>query len=125
MTDTKLNLRVHAIQFEAEGILSYDLRPLDGAPLPPFTAGAHIGLHLPNRLVRSYSLVNSQDERHRYVVAIAKDPKTRGGSLYMHLTLRVGETLPVTPPSNDFRLIETANLVVLIGGGIEIGRAHV
>ena len=37
---------------EAESICSYELVPVDGAALPPFEAGAHIDVHLPNGLVR-------------------------------------------------------------------------
>jgi ferredoxin-NADP reductase len=120
MAETKLNLRVHAIQYEADGINSYDLRPVDGGELPAFAAGAHIDLHLPNRLVRSYSLCNSQSERDRYVTTIARDPNTRGGSLYMHATLRVGDALAVTAPTNNFPLVENASEVVLFGGGIGV-----
>src|SRR5581483_4995366 len=120
MIETRLVLRVHTIQYEADGINSYDFRPVDGAELPAFTAGAHIDLHLPNRLVRSYSLCNSQTERHRYVAAIARDPNSRGGSVYIHDTLRVGDIVDVSPPRNNFPLVENADEVALIAGGIGV-----
>ena len=43
---------------EALDICSYELVRTDGGLLPPFTAGAHIDVHLPNGLIRQYSLCN-------------------------------------------------------------------
>ena len=65
---------VRAITYQAKGVLSFELRRVDGCDLPPFTAGAHIEVILPTGMVRSYSLVNSQHERHRYVIAVGRDP---------------------------------------------------
>lgn len=117
-----LQVRLHGITFEAEGISAFEFRPLQGedAALPAFTAGAHIDIHLPNSLVRSYSIVSSQDERHRYVVAVNRDPSSRGGSVYMHDTLRVGDVVTISEPRNNFPLSEDAAYSVFIGGGIGI-----
>jgi len=79
--------------YEAEGINLYELRTENGGDLPPFEAGSHIDLHLPNGLIRSYSIVNSQAEQSRYVIAVNKDSGGRGGSRFMHDTLRVCDTL--------------------------------
>jgi vanillate O-demethylase ferredoxin subunit len=119
MNDT-LFVRIHSITYEAQGINSYEFRAPAGGDLPPFSAGSHIDLHLSNGLIRSYSLCNSQDERHRYVVAINKDQASRGGSKLVHETLRVGDTLPISPPRNNFALAEEAPLSVFVAGGIGI-----
>ncbi len=113
-------VRVKAITNEALGINSYDLRMPNGGELPTFTAGAHIDLHLPNGLIRSYSLVNSQEERHRYVIAVNKDQSSRGGSRYVHEVLRVGDTLAIGLPRNNFQLAEHAPHSLMIAGGIGI-----
>ncbi|MCS6920938.1 MAG: PDR/VanB family oxidoreductase [Elioraea sp.] len=115
-----LLVRVKSVTHEAQGVLSYDLRPVLGRELPAFTAGAHIDLHLPNGLVRSYSLVNPQEERHRYVIAVQLDPASRGGSRFIHETLRPGDTLPISPPRNNFPLVEDAWHSLFIAGGIGI-----
>lgn len=115
-----LRMRVKAAVWEAPNILSYELRSEDGGELPPFTAGAHIDLTLPNGLVRSYSLLNSQAERHRYVIAVQKDRASRGGSKWMHENLRVGDVLPVGAPRNNFALDEGAEKSIFIAGGIGI-----
>lgn len=116
----KLILRLRSITFEAQGICAFELVSIDGFDLPPFTAGAHIDLHLPNGLVRSYSLLNSQDERHRYVIGVNRDPASRGGSRVLHETLRPGDTLTVSAPRNNFLLDETAEKSLFIAGGIGI-----
>lgn len=115
-----LTVRVKSITHEAERINSIELRPRTGGELPPFTAGAHIDVQLPRGLSRSYSLVNPQDERHRYVIAVAQDEASRGGSRFLHEKLRAGDTLSITPPQNHFALAEQAAHSVLIAGGIGI-----
>lgn len=115
-----LKLRITATAWEAPNIVSYDLRPAEGGELPPFTAGAHIDLTLPNGLVRSYSLSNPQTERHRYVIAVQKDRASRGGSKWVHENFRAGDIVAVNGPRNNFPLDESAAKSVLIAGGIGI-----
>ena len=71
--DSPLDLMVRQIRFEGKGINSYELVDPEGATLPPFTAGAHIDIHLKGGTVRQYSLSNSPSERHRYVIAVLRD----------------------------------------------------
>lgn len=124
MTDSLLDVVVHAVTPVAEGIRSFDLRRPDGSDLPPFTAGSHIDVHLPNGLVRCYSLVNSQAERHRYVLGVSLDRNSSGGSAYMFENDLTGQALKIGAPRNNFALVEDADLVVLIGGGIGITPLH-
>jgi ferredoxin-NADP reductase len=116
----RLDLRVEAVSREAERVLVIELRRPDGGALPEFGAGAHISLYLPNRLVRSYALVNSPAERERYLIAVALDRDSRGGSRWLHEALRVGDRLLVGPPCSDFALVEAARHSLLIAGGIGI-----
>ncbi len=116
-----LQVRIRAITFEAEGILGFELVPMPPVKeLPAFTAGAHVDLHLPNGLIRSYSLRNAPHERHRYLIGVNKDLQSRGGSRYLHEVVRCGETLAIGLPRNNFPLDETATLNVFIAGGIGI-----
>lgn len=121
MSTPTLAALVYAIRWEAQDVVSVELRPATAeVPFPPFEAGAHINLHLPNGLSRSYSLCNADAERGRYVVGVARDRKTRGGSLYVHEQLRVGSVLPIDPPRNHFRLDADAPRSVLVAGGIGV-----
>ncbi|RZS86369.1 PDR/VanB family oxidoreductase [Pigmentiphaga kullae] len=115
-----LTVLVHAIRLEAQGIISVEFRSPTGEELPAFAAGSHIDLHLPNGLVRSYSLFNSPEERHRYVVGVLNDRNSRGGSRFVHEQLRVGSTIKIAPPRNNFELDESAAKSVLLAGGIGV-----
>lgn len=115
-----LNALVHTLRYEAQDITSIELRPVDSAEFPEFAAGAHIDLHLPNGLVRSYSLLNPAGERGRYVVGVLKDRASRGGSRCVHEQLRVGQVLPISAPRNNFPLHEDASHTVLVAGGIGV-----
>src|SRR5260370_35594211 len=79
MADGMMQVRVRRISFEAENINSYELVAVAGGDLGPFTAGSHIHPHLPNGMIRSYSLVNDPRERNRHVVPVNKDARSRGG----------------------------------------------
>ena len=116
----ELEVFVRSVTWEAPDIHSWELAPRAGGELPAFTAGAHIDLHLPNGLLRSYSLVNPQSERHRYVIAAQKDRTSRGGSRCLHEQVRTGDTLRISAPRNNFPLDEGARHSVLIAGGIGI-----
>ncbi|MEF7614872.1 PDR/VanB family oxidoreductase [Aquincola sp. MAHUQ-54] len=121
MSSPTLNALVYAMRHEADGIVSVEFRPAaPGVEFPPFEAGSHIDLHLPNGLVRSYSLCNPSSDRGRYVVGILNDRKSRGGSRYVHQQLRVGSTLPISTPRNNFKLQEEAPRSVLVSGGIGV-----
>jgi vanillate O-demethylase ferredoxin subunit len=124
MNDSVLEVLVCAASFAARGVLSFELRAPDGSDLPAFTAGSHIDLHLPNGLIRSYSLVNSPSERHRYVIAVSLDPNSRGGSRYLFEYQLVGQFIKIGKPRNNFSLVEDADSVVLIAGGIGITPLH-
>ncbi len=116
---SRVAVRVAAIGRETETVRRIELKPLDGA-LPPFTAGAHIDVHLPVGMSRSYSLLNSQDEAHRYVIGVYREPDGRGASRYLHEQLAVGDELVVSSPRNLFPLDEEAADSILIGGGIGV-----
>lgn len=111
---------VSAIRLEAKGILSIELQPKDGTGFATFDAGAYVDLHLPNHLVRSYSLLNAPDEKNRYVMGVLHDIHSRGGSAYIHQVMRVGDELNISLPFNNFQLKEDANHTVLVAGGIGI-----
>lgn len=117
---SSLKAYVHTLRFEADDIISVELRPADGAVFPEFTAGSHIDLHLPNGLVRSYSLSNSTKDQQRYVVGVLKDRASRGGSRCVHEQLRVGQKLQISAPRNNFPLHEDASHSVLVAGGIGV-----
>ena len=118
--EKRRELRVAAISLEAERVKRFELRSTSDESLPAFTAGSHIDLHLAPNLTRSYSLLNSQDERDRYVVGVSLEVESRGGSRFLFENVREGDRLQVSYPRNLFALHEQAPFSVLIGGGIGI-----
>jgi len=115
-----LDVRVKRVTVEAEDIRSFEFVDPRAKVLPPFTAGAHLDVHLPNGLVRQFSLCNDPREAHRYVVAVLREPGGRGGSACMHDVVREGDEVTITVPRNHFPLHEDARRHLLIAGGIGI-----
>ncbi len=115
-----LRLRVQAIRRQAEGIHAFELVDPDGLPLPAVSAGAHVDVHLPGGLVRSYSLAGDPAERGLWLLGVLREKNGRGGSRAMHEQVRVGDLLAVGQPRNAFGLAAGATHTVLLAGGIGI-----
>ncbi|MCP8465250.1 PDR/VanB family oxidoreductase [Pseudomonas sp. ZM23] len=114
-----LDVVITRLTRETPDILSLELARADAGPLPAFSAGSHIDLHLPNGLVRQYSLFNAPDETHRYRIAVLRCADSRGGSLAVH-ELAAGQALRIGPPRNLFPLAEGTGRRLLLAGGIGI-----
>lgn len=118
--DGHLRLQVVAIRRQAEGVHAFELTSPDGALLPPVEAGAHVDVHLPGGLVRSYSLAGDPAQRGHWLLGVLREKNGRGGSRAMHDQVRVGDLLTVGPPRNAFALAAGATHSVLLAGGIGI-----
>lgn len=114
-----LEVVVDAMSLQGQGNVALELAAADAAPLPPFAAGAHVDLHLPNGLVRQYSIASAPDELGRYLLCVRREPASRGGSAYVHERLRVGDRLRISAPRNLFAL-QPARHHLLLAGGIGI-----
>ena len=115
-----IEVRLADIETVARDTNVYTFQRPDGGRLPPYKPGAHIDIHLPNGLVRQFSLLNPDADPKSYVVAIKLDAASRGGSRYIFDQLSVGQTLKISAPRNNFPLVEDAEHVVLFAGGIGI-----
>jgi len=51
-----LDMRLISIRYVARDTHLLEFAPVNGGPLPAAEPGAHVDLHLPNGIVRSYSL---------------------------------------------------------------------
>lgn len=117
-----LRMRVERIDALTPTIRRLLLVAVDNARLPEFSAGAHIGLHVPidgKTQRRAYSLVNAPDQTAHYEIAVQLEATGTGGSFWVH-KLEVGAELDISPPKNDFALHPAAKSVLLIAGGIGI-----
>ncbi|MFE2995733.1 PDR/VanB family oxidoreductase [Nocardia sp. NPDC059246] len=115
-SELELDLVVSGLTELAQGVLGIDLRSPIGADLPAWTPGAHIDLHLPGGLVRQYSLCGDPSDRTVWTVGVLREPASRGGSEWVHRSLRVGDTLTVRGPRNNFPLVAAQRLLFIAGG---------
>ncbi len=112
-------VRVENIDEEAIDVRSFKLVSADGNALPAYAAGSHVDIHLKSGLTRQYSLCGAPNESGRYVIAVKRETNSRGGSAAMH-ALKVGDTLSIGVPRNNFALQPAASHHLLIAGGIGI-----
>jgi vanillate O-demethylase ferredoxin subunit len=118
MTGSTLNVRVARKAVEAVDICAIELVSVDGTPLPAFSAGSHIDVHLPGGLTRQYSLCNDPTESHRYLIGVLKDPGSRGGSKAVHEQVHEGVVLQIGAPKNHFPLAHEARKSLLLAGAL-------
>ncbi len=116
----KQEVLISAMRHEAKGILSFEMVPTLGNNLIPFGAGDHIDVFLRDGLVRQYSLMNDPKEKNRYQVAVLLERQGRGGSAFVHQTLRVGDVIAISHPRNNFKIVDDATAHVFVAGGIGI-----
>lgn len=117
-----LSVRVTRKTAETLGISTLELvgAEVGGAPLPAFSAGAHIDVYLPNGLVRQYSLCGAPADPSRYLIGVLREEHSRGGSAAVHDLVHEGDVLRVSPPRNHFALVPGAAEHLLLAGGIGV-----
>ena len=103
----------------ADGVAGIELESIDDQ-LPTFQPGAHIDIHLPNGLVRQYSLTNGPGELDLYRIGVKLEPDSSGGSKCLHETVREGDVLAISVPRNNFTLRRDSERTVLLAGGIGV-----
>lgn len=122
--ENKIAVKIAERNAQTDDIISLVLVSADGKPLPPFEAGAHIEIEVKPDLVRQYSLANQPPPKgtqaSEYIVGILKDPNSRGGSLAIHETFKVGDIINISEPKNLFPLDENMTKSHLYAGGIGI-----
>lgn len=123
--DQHLDLTVTDIRAETPLIRAIRLERPHAEPLPSWEAGAHIKVKLPSGDERSYSLINTSRDPSAttrpksWRLGVRREDPSQGGSTFMH-GLKVGDTLSVLPPANNFRLEPSPKAPVLLAGGIGV-----
>jgi len=118
MSET-LSVKVIRKSDEAENICSLRLEAVAPSTLQAFSAGAHIDVHLPNGIVRQYSLVNAGNEPY-YEIGVLNEAASRGGSRAVHETIQEGDVLTISHPRNHFALADGHSPSLLLAGGIGV-----
>lgn len=113
-----LSVIVDGLWREGDKSLAVRLVAEDGNALPAWQPGAHIDVHLPCGAVRQYSLTGACGDES-YLICVGRETASRGGSRYVHETLRPGQKLAISAPRNLFPLHQ-AERVLLLAAGIGI-----
>lgn len=113
------NVIVKNRHVEGGNVAVMEFESITDQTLPKIEAGAHIDVHLPNGMIRQYSLCQNPQQQGIFRLGILNDPESRGGSLSAFTELKDGMQLQVSSPRNLFPLSK-AKHSVLIGGGIGI-----
>ena len=119
-----LEVEIVGVAALAHGVRAYRLRAADHAPLPAWSAGAHISVPvvLPDgtATTRQYSLAGDPAQRRTYEFAVLDVDGGCGGSRYVHRHYALGTRLRIDVPRNRFPLDPAHAAVTLIAGGIGI-----
>lgn len=113
-----LPMQVASRRLVADGIVEFLLCPVEGQA-PVWEPGAHIDVHLPEAMVRQYSVFGDPADRGSLRIAVLLEPDGRGGSRYLHEHIAVGDVLEMGVPRNNFAL-QDAEQYVFVAGGIGI-----
>ncbi|MFF1298365.1 MULTISPECIES: PDR/VanB family oxidoreductase [unclassified Streptomyces] len=114
--DVVVTLEISAKEPVAEGVLALELAHPAGARLPDWTPGSHIEVVLPGGTMRHYSLCGNRWDAYTYRIAVLREPKGRGGSAFVHDTLRPGDRIGVGGPRNHFPLAPSERYLFIAGG---------
>ncbi|WP_433872534.1 PDR/VanB family oxidoreductase [Saccharopolyspora sp. CA-218241] len=118
MTPT-VAVRVSEVTEEATGVRSLRLVAANGSSLGPYEAGAHVDVVGPTGVLRQYSLCSRPDDPASRLIAVKREPESRGGSAALH-DVRVGDVLEIGAPRNLLTVAADADRHLLVAGGIGI-----
>ncbi|MFC9557515.1 PDR/VanB family oxidoreductase [Rhodococcus sp. NPDC056960] len=104
-----------AVDEAADGVRSLVLTSPDGE-FPSWQPGSHIDLVLADGLERQYSLCGDPAERDTWRIAVLREPRSRGGSEFVHEKLSVGDRVRVRGPRNHFPMPDADDYLFVAGG---------
>ncbi|PYI14933.1 vanillate O-demethylase oxidoreductase [Aspergillus violaceofuscus CBS 115571] len=102
------------VRLELEAVSPRSPRSDPSAILP----GSHALIKLPNGVRRPYSIVHGHMDS--FVLGVALDASSRGGSSYIHQSLRRGDTVEVAEITHGLPIDKMASHHIFIAGGIGI-----
>lgn len=104
----------------ADDIVRFELIREDGGELPAFEPGAHVDVVVSPEFQRQFSLAGDPSDHAKYVLGVQNEANGRGGSKLMWRIFREGRKTFISEPRNHFPLDETAELSLLMAGGIGV-----
>ncbi|WP_432697832.1 PDR/VanB family oxidoreductase [Marinobacterium sp. YM272] len=122
MSTDSIRVRVSAIEQVSPMIREFTLDAVDGELLP-FSPGSHVVVEMPAEprpYRNAYSLLSDPRDSGNYRIAVRLQEQSRGGSVYMHESVKLGDELCITPPANLFAPNWQAGKHLLLAGGVGI-----
>ena len=119
----KIEVIVSAVLPLNDLVTRFEFKRKDGNRFPTFSAGAHIVVHMRDgdrQRLNPYSLMSDPADTETYAISVRRDDEGRGGSLFMHNNVKVGDAMEITYPVNLFSLDLRAKKHVFLAGGIGI-----
>lgn len=119
----KIEVIVSAVLPLNDLVTRFEFKRKDGNHFPTFSAGAHTVVHMRDRdrqRLNPYSLMSDPADTETYAISVRRDDEGRGGSLFMHNNVKVGDAMEITYPVNLFSLDLRAKKHVFLAGGIGI-----
>ncbi len=116
-------VRVSQIETITAHVKRFTFTAATGAPLPAFSGGSHIIVQMQdgeNSYSNAYSLMSSPLDTSHYQIAVRLEEDSKGGSRFLHQSVKPGDTLAISTPNNLFALAPQARKHILIAGGIGI-----
>jgi ferredoxin-NADP reductase len=120
---TKIKVRVTDIVPLNDLVTRFQFEPVDGNLLPTFSGGAHTVIEMKDgdrTRLNPYSLMSDPANRNAYTISVRRDDEGRGGSLFLHKKVKVGDEMVISNPVNLFSLDLRAKKHLMIAGGIGI-----
>mgnify|MGYP000113693934 FL=1 len=119
----KISVRVAEVVEVNELIKRFRFVRRDGGAMPTFSGGAHTVVEMDDhgtRRMNPYSLMSAPADTSGYEISVRRDDAGRGGSLFMHQHVKVGDEMVISNPVNLFPLDGRAKKHLMLAGGIGI-----
>ncbi|MAX52455.1 MAG: ferredoxin--NADP(+) reductase [Methylophaga sp.] len=118
-----LNVTVEKVEQITDVVKRFTFVQDNGEALPKFSGGSHVvvSMDINGRTHRNpYSLMSSPANTDSYQIAVRRQDKSRGGSVFMHDQVKPGTKLTITYPVNLFAINRLGKKHILVAGGIGI-----
>lgn len=119
----KIAVTVTAVVPLNDLVTRFEFRRTGGGLLPTFSGGAHTVVEMRDGdtpRMNPYSLMSDPMDQTSYAISVRRDDVGRGGSLFMHNNVAVGDEMVISNPVNLFSLDLRAKKQLFIAGGIGI-----
>lgn len=115
--ERSISCEVTGLELQGGGAIAVlTLAPVDDEDLPSWAPGAHIDVLMANGVERQYSLCGDVAPGQPWRIGVLREPQSRGGSEYIHTSVKVGQRLTLQGPRNNFGVVDAPGYQFIAGG---------